>query len=242
MDKYEQFIEHTNLLFSIAYNMLGMVEDAEDMVQETYLKWSSLDAGTIVHAKAYLVKMITNLSIDYLNSALKKRTVYIGPWLPEPLVKETAADSVKSIDLYHSLSIGLMVLLEKLTSSERAVFLLKEIFSYDYSEIATIIDKSEDNCRQIFARAKKNLGGREKRFKIDIEVHEKILQRFISAIDKGELEELIQMLREDVVLITDGGGTSFSFGGQRFSAALNPITGQTNVSKFLTSVFERVRL
>ncbi len=241
MDKSEKFLENKNLLFSIAYNMVGMVEDAEDLVQETFLKWSALDAGQVIHAKAYLVKIITNLSMDYLNSARKKRTAYIGPWLPEPLMKEKVADSFKSIDLYHSLSIGMMVLLEKLTSSERAVFLLREVFSYDYAEIAIIVDKSEENCRQIFNRAKKNLGGREKRFEIDVEAHEKILNRFLSAVHDGNVKELIELLREDVVLVTDGGGSSFTYGGQRFSAALNPIVGQNNVSKFLTNVFEKVR-
>src|SRR5258708_40133265 len=120
MDKSEKFLEYKNLLFSIAYNMVGRVEDAEDLVQETFLKWSALDAGQVIHAKAYLVKIITNLSMDYLNSARKKRTAYIGPWLPEPLMKEKVADSFKSIDLYHSLSIGMMVLLEK-RSEERRV-------------------------------------------------------------------------------------------------------------------------
>jgi RNA polymerase sigma-70 factor (ECF subfamily) len=183
--------------------------------------------------------MITNLSIDHLNRARARRMSYIGPWLPEPLMKEKAADSFKSIDLYHSLSIGMMVLLEKLTSSERAVFLLREVFAYDYSEISSIVDKSEDNCRQIFNRAKKNLDGREKRFKIDVEAHEKILQQFLRAVHKGDMDGLIELLREDVVLVADGGGTSFSYGGQKFSAALNPIIGRTHVSKFMTRVFEK---
>jgi len=242
MDKSEKFLEYKSLLFSIAYNMLGVVEDAEDLVQETYLKWNALDVGGITHAKAYMVKIITNLAIDRLNSVQKKRTEYIGPWLPEPLMKEKAADSFKTVDLYHSLSIGMMVLLERLTSAERAVFLLREVFSYDYLEIARIIDKSEENCRQIFNRAKKNLGGREKRFNIDIEVHEKILKQFLNAIDQGDMDELIKLLREDIVLIADGGGTSFSFEGQKFSAALNPIVGQGHVLKFMTNVFEKLRL
>jgi RNA polymerase sigma-70 factor (ECF subfamily) len=135
----------------------------------------------------------------------------------------------------------MMVLLEKLTASERAVFLLKEVFSYDYREISEIIEKSEDNCRQVFSRAKKHLGGREKRFKVDIQVHEKLLQQFLSAVNKGNMEGLLSLLKSDVELVADGGGKSFSFGGQRFSATRKPLLGQHTVSKFVFNVGEKIR-
>ena len=142
---------------------------------------------------------------------------------------------------YYTISIGMMVLLEKLTASERAVFLLKEVFSYDYREISEIIEKSEDNCRQVFSRAKKHLGGREKRFKVDIQVHEKLLQQFLSAVNKGNMEGLLSLLKSDVELIADGGGKSFSFGGQRFSDTRQPSLGQHDVSKFVFNVGEKIR-
>lgn len=238
MNHSQLFAEYRNLLFSIAYNMLGVVEDAEDCLQDTYLKWSELNPDEITNHKAFLVKMITNLSINQLKSTRRKRENYIGLWLPEPLMKEKVVDSFKSIDLYHSLSIGMMVLLEKLTPPERAVFLLKEVFSYDYSEIADIISKSEDNCRKIFSRAKKNLGGQEKRFQLDMKVHENMLHQFLNAVNKGNMEGLIGLLREDIQLLADNGGKAFEFGGK--SLIDKPVKGQNNVSEFIKGVTEKM--
>jgi RNA polymerase sigma-70 factor (ECF subfamily) len=240
MNNQEIFSEYRNLLFSIAYNMLGIVEDAEDLVQDTYLKWSTVEDNKIKYPKAYLVKIITNLSINHLKSAKKIREDYIGLWLPEPLMKEKIVDASKSIDLYYSLSIGMMVLLEKLTPTERAVFLLKEVFSYEYTEISEIVEKEEENCRQIFARAKKHLGGKEKRFEVDIKVHSKMLLQFLDAVGKGNLNGLIDLLRDDIELIADGGGKSFSFGGQKFSATRRPLHGIRNVSTFVLSIAEKI--
>jgi RNA polymerase sigma-70 factor (ECF subfamily) len=240
MSNKDIFLEYRNLLFSIAYNMLGIVEDAEDMVQDTFMKWDTETRDEIKNPKAYLVKIITNLSINYLKSAKKTRENYIGLWLPEPLMKEKIIETSKSIDLYHSLSIGMMVLLEKLSPSERAVFLLKEVFSYEYAEIAEFLEKEEVNCRQIFARAKKHLGGKEKRFEVDVQVHSKMLQQFLSAVNKGNLNGLIELLRDDIELVADGGGKSFSFGGQKFSASRKPILGSRNVSKFVLSVADKI--
>ena len=240
MNHAEIFSEYRNLLFTIAYNMMGVVEDAEDLVQETFIKWSTLNINEIKTPKAFLVKVITNLSINQLNSARKKREDYIGLWLPEPLMKEKVLDASNSVDLYYSLSIGMMVLLEKLTPSERAVFLLKEVFSYDYTEISDFIEKSEDNCRQIFNRAKKHLGGKEKRFKVDIKLHEKLLQQFLDAVNQGNMEELFSLLKEDIELIADGGGKSPTFGSQKFSPSRKPVIGQKNVSRFILGIAEKV--
>jgi RNA polymerase sigma-70 factor (ECF subfamily) len=220
--------------------MFGIVEDAEDMVQETYLKWKLTKNEDIKFHKAYLVKTITNLSINHLRGAKKLREKYIGLWLPEPLMKEKVADTTKSIDIYHSLSIGMMVLLEKLSPSERAIFLLKEVFSYEYSEISEILDKEEANCRQIFARAKKHLGGKEKRFEVDMQVHSKMLQKFLNAVGEGNLNGLIELLRDDIELISDGGGKSFSFGDQKFSANRKPLLGIKNVSQFVLSIAGKI--
>src|SRR5262249_2312137 len=156
MNQLEVFTEYRGLLFSVAYNMLGIVQDAEDILQETYLRWSAVKLEEVTNHRAFLVKIVTNLSINHLTSARKKREDYVGLWLPEPLSKEKINDSIKGLDLYYSLSIGMMVLLEKLTPLERAVFLLKDVLSYEYSEIAEILSKTEENCRKIFSRAKKN--------------------------------------------------------------------------------------
>jgi RNA polymerase sigma-70 factor (ECF subfamily) len=134
----------------------------------------------------------------------------------------------------------MMVLLEKLTPSERAVFLLKEVFSYDYTEISEIIEKPEDNCRQIFSRAKKHLGGKEKRFKVDIKIHEKLLHQFLDAVRKGNMEGLFSIFKEDIQLIADNGGKTSTFGRQKFSAARKPVVGKNNVSKFILGITEKV--
>ena len=240
MNHLEIFTEYKGFLFAVAYNMLGIVQDAEDILQEAYIKWSTVVIEEIKNQRGYLLKIVTNLAIDYRDRARRKKEDYIGLWLPDPLVKEKMAESFGSVDMYHSLSIGMMVLLEKLTPSERAVFLLKEVFSYDYSEMAEILSKSQDNCRQIFSRAKKNLGGREKRFQLDVRVHEKMFQKFLNAVKYGNTEDLLMLLREDIELQADGGGKSFSFGKQKFSAVRKPVVGAANVCKFVLNVGDKI--
>jgi RNA polymerase sigma-70 factor, ECF subfamily len=176
LHKTEIWFEYKALLFSMAYNMLGHVDAAEDIVQDSYLKWMEIQSGTVVHTKAFLVKMVTNKCINYLNSARVKREEYVGIWLPEPIQNYETDKAHAKIESWHALSIGMLVLLEKLTPPERAIFLLKEIFAYDYTELAEIFDKSADNCRQIFKRAKDNLGKDTRRLEVDMKVHEKILQ------------------------------------------------------------------
>jgi len=240
MTHSEIFTEYRGFLFSVAYNMLGIVQDAEDIVQEAYIRWSNVDFDEVKSHKAFLLKIVTNLSINYRDTARKKKEDYIGLWLPEPIIKEKIADSFKSFDIYYSLSIGMMVLLEKLTPAERAVFLLKEVFSYDYSEISEILSKSEDNCRQLFSRARKNLGGQEKRFQIDVKVHERMFNKFLDAVKYGSTEGLLNLLREDIELYADGGGKSFSFGKQKFSANRKPVRGAANVGKFILNVGNKI--
>jgi RNA polymerase sigma-70 factor (ECF subfamily) len=239
-DKTEIFLEHKSLLFSMAYNMLGDIDEAEDIVQETFLKWMEMATGTVLHAKAYLVKIVTNKCINYLNSARVKREEYIGIWLPEPMLDSAADDDHKKTDSYHALSIGILVLLEKLTAQERAIFLLKEVFTYDYFEIAGIFDKTEDNCRQIFKRAKQNLGREVKRFEVDVKVHEKMLGNFLQACAQGTMDSLIDLLKEDIVLFADGGGRSIAVNGQRLTATLKPIYGRENVGRFLITVLSKI--
>jgi RNA polymerase sigma-70 factor (ECF subfamily) len=217
--------------------MLGNVSEAEDIVQETYIKWMTSNE-TVTYPKAYLVKITTNLSINYLDLARKKREKYVGVWLPSPIVQK-AGSTFQPGEIYHALSIGLMVVLEKLSPVERAVFLLKEIFSYDHHEIGEIIGKTEDNCRQLLARARKQLDNDHKRFQIDLAAHEEILSRFIEACRNGDMESLIGMLKEDITLYADGGGSTFVVKNQRITAAEHPIHGRDAVAKFVIKVTNR---
>lgn len=238
--KTETFLEYKALLFSVAYNMLGNVAAAEDIVQDTFLKWMEIDTSEVRHTKAYLVKTVTNKCINYLDSARLKREEYVGLWLPEPLLNYDLNKPYAKVESYHALSIGILVLLEKLTPQERAVFLLKEVFSYDYYELAEMFDKTEDNCRQIFRRAKENLGKDARRFEVDLKVHEKMLNKFLSAVSEGKMEHLIELLKEDIVLFADGGGSTIQVKGQRLTAALKPIYGRENVNRLLLSTLPKL--
>jgi len=238
--KTEIFLEYRTLLFSVAYNMLGIVENAEDMVQETYLKWMELQSERIKYVKAYLVKIITNKCINYLESAKVKREQYVGVWLPEPFVDYELDMEHKLVDSFHALSIGVLRMLEKLTPQERAIFILHEVFSYDYKELAEIFDKEEDNCRQILKRAKDNMGGNVKRFNVDTVVHKKMVANFVEAFSAGKIEDLIALFKEDIVLYADGGGKALAVSGLRLSAALNPIFGRGDVSKFIYTVTHKI--
>lgn len=239
-DKTATFLEYKALLFSIAYNMLGNVDAAEDIVQDAFLKWMEIETIDIRHTKAYLVKITTNKCINYLHSARQKREEYIGLWLPEPLLNFNPSTENPKIESYHALSLGFLVLLEKLTPQERAIFLLKEVFSYDYWELAEMFEKTEDNCRQILKRAKDNLGKDARRFEVDLKVHEKILHKFLQAISEGSMEELIDTLKEDIVMFADGGGRLFPTNGQRLAAPPKPIYGRENVSKLLLSAVSKL--
>jgi RNA polymerase sigma-70 factor (ECF subfamily) len=240
-NKTETFLEYKALLFSMAYNMLGSIDAAEDMVQDTFLKWMEVEADTVKHTKAFLVKIVTNKCINYLNSARVKREAYIGIWLPEPLQNYDQNKAQARVESYHALSIGMLVLLEKLTPQERAIFLLKEVFAYDYYELAEIFDKTTDNCRQILKRAKDNLGKDTRRFEVDMKVHEKILQNFLLAISEGNVDDLIDLLKEDILLFADGGGKTFEVNGQRLMAFSKPIPGKENVCRLLLNVVPKFR-
>lgn len=150
-------------------------------------------------------------------------------------------ESIKSVEMYHTLSIGMIYLLEKLTAHEKAVFLLKDVFAYDYSEISEIIGKTEDNCRQIFKRAKNHLGGSEKRFKVDIKTHEKILNQFIKASTEGDLESLIKLLKDDIVIYTDGGGKTFVCGKEKIGTITKPVKGKYNSATFVINITDKVQ-
>ncbi len=223
------------LLFSIAYRMLGTVADAEDVVQEAFLRLErTRRAGTRVQSsRGFLTTVTTRLAIDELRSARARRESYFGPWLPEPLITATEPDAAEVAELSDSLSVSFLVLLETLTPVERAVFLLRELFEYPYDEIAQIVDKSEPNCRQILARARKRIDQGKPRFEVDRERQQELVGRFLDAFEDGKLDELIAFLAADVVFTGDGGG--------RGQGLPRPVYGADRVGRLLRSLRDRLQ-
>lgn len=229
-DYLAAFEEHKGLLLSIAYRMLGSRMEAEDMLQETFLRWQQASVAEIREPRAFLVTVITRLCINELQSARVKREQYFGQWLPEPLLTR-AADPINMPGLDGSLSMAFLLLLERLTPAERAVFLLREVFDYSYSEIASMLDHSEANCRQILTRARQHLTEERPRFEASAERREKLLQQFLQTTAQGDMQGLIALLTEDVVLYTDGGGKA--------TAVPNPIYGAERVGRFFLGAREK---
>ena len=220
------------LLFSIAYRMLGSVADAEDLVQDTYLRWQEAPEADVREPRAYLATIVTRLAINQLHSARSQRETYVGPWLPEPLVTENASGPSEHVELAESLSMAFMVMLERLSPIERAVLLLRDVFDFDYAEIAHIVDKSEANCRQLLARAKKHMGAGEPRFDVDRTQADRLTQRFTEAATAGDMDGLLAVLAEDITLWADGGGKAKG-------AALRPVYGADSVARFVIGVVQR---
>lgn len=209
-----EFEEQRSYLFSIAYRLLGTVSDAEDMVQETYLRWRSAGDAQIRSARAFLATIVVRLCMDQLRSARAKREVYVGPWLPEPLVTTDRADLTEGLIMRESLSFAFLLMLEKLSPLERAVFVLREVFDFDYSEIAHVVEKSEANCRQVFHRARSRMHEDETRFEAHTEQLHVLTQQFMQAAASGDLDGIIRLLADDVAHTPDGGGKS-TIGGLR---------------------------
>jgi len=200
------FDQYRGLLFSIAYRMLGTVADAEDMLQETFIRWQQSSDDDIRSPRAFLVTIISRLCMNHLQSARVQREQYVGEWLPEPLVTGPRSDPLTALKIDESLSMAFLVLLERLTPVERAVFLLHEVFNYKHTEIAETLGQSEANCRQILRRARQHVGDVGRRFKASAEERNDLLERFLQATRKGEIDGLIALLSRDVVLYSDGGG------------------------------------
>jgi len=226
MERVELFEENRKLLAGIAYRMLGSAAEAGDIVQEAYLRWQRAGEQEIQSPKAYLTTIVTRLAMDHLASARVQRELYVGPWLPEPVVEtpDTAA-------LAESLSMALLVLLESLTPIERAVFLLREAFDYDYQEIAGIVGKSEANCRQIYVRAREHIADRRPKFDATPAEQERLTQRFLETIATGDLPGLVSVLADDITLWSDGGGKAV--------AAREPIHGSDRVARFLLGIYSK---
>jgi len=214
------------LLFSIAYRMLGSVTDAEDLVQDAFVRWLEAPEAEVRAPRAYLATIVSRLAINQLQSARIKRETYVGPWLPEPLVTEHAPDPSEPIELAESLSMAFLMMLERLSPTERAVLLLHDVFDFDYSEIARILDKTEANCRQLLARAKKHIGEPQARFEVDSSQADRLLNRFIEATRAGDIDGLLGVLSDDITLWADGGG-------KVPGAALRPIHGADAVARFV---------
>jgi RNA polymerase sigma-70 factor (ECF subfamily) len=226
------FTELRPLLFAIAYRMLGSTMDAEDLVQEAYLRWQEDSGADVRSPKAYLATIVTRLAINHLRSARVQRESYVGPWLPEPLMTEHAPDGSGHIELAESLSMAFLVLLERLSPVERAVFLLYEVFDFEYAEIARIVDKSEANCRQLLARARKHVGAPRARFQASPQHAQRLVERFTRAAGAGDIDGLLAVLAEDITLWADGGGKAPG-------AALKPIHGADPVARFIVGFTRR---
>lgn len=228
----EAFLEHRSILFGIAYRMLGSVAEAEDAVQEIYLRSQRQNPEEIKSPKAWLITATTRWCIDQLRSARRQREDYKGVWLPEPLVDTTAApDSTAA--MADSLSMAFMLMLEQLSPIERAVFLLREAFDFDYPEIARVVDKSEANCRQLVSRARRTMTQvrSEPASEPPLANAEHVVQKFLQACATGSLSDLLAVLTEDVVLYTDGGG--------RVRSALRPIHTSDRVGRFMLGIRKR---
>jgi RNA polymerase sigma-70 factor, ECF subfamily len=226
-----EYTEYRPLMFSIAYRMTGSVSDAEDIVQEAYLRLTrALRDGVSIDApKAYLATITTRLAISHLRSARVRRESYVGAWLPEPLVTSEEVDPAEHAEMSDSLSMAFLVLLESLSPAERAVFLLHEVFGYEYRQIADIVGKSEPNCRQIFSRARQHVDEGKPRFEASRQQREEVARRFFAAAAGGDLAALLDLLAPDVVSIGDGGGKAW--------ATAKPIYGRDRIARFMLGLY-----
>ncbi|SNR86864.1 RNA polymerase sigma-70 factor, ECF subfamily [Geodermatophilus saharensis] len=227
-DPLPAFDAHRRLLFAVAYQMLGSVADAEDVVQDAWLRWSAADRGDVADPRAYLVQVTTRLALDRLGSARARRETYVGPWLPEPLLTGRGGDPADDAVLGDEVSLALLVVLESLSPAERAVFVLREVFGVPAAEVAATLGRSEAAVRQIGHRAREHVAARRPRFDADPRAHREVTERFLAACLGGDVDALLAALAPGAVLVTDGGG--------RARAALRPITGADKVARFLAAV------
>jgi RNA polymerase sigma-70 factor, ECF subfamily len=223
----EHFVEQRPRLFGIAYRMLGSVNDAEDVVQDAYLRWQRTDPTQIDNVEAFLTTVVVRLSLDELRSSRKRREQYVGPWLPEPLLVDER-DPAAAAELADSLSMAFLVVLEALSPAERAAFLLREVFGYDYDDIATMLDKQPATCRQLVSRANRHVGERRQRYDADRRRGHELARCFQEACATGDVDAVVALLSDDATLWTDGGGVA--------KAARRVIVGARKVARFLIAV------
>lgn len=229
------FQEYRPLLFSLAYRMVSSAAEAEDLVQDAYLRFQPARLDAIESPKAYLSAIVIRLCLNHLASARVRRETYVGPWLPEPVLDaahpELAGPEARAVEA-DTISLAFLVLLERLTPAERAVFLLREVFEYEYDEIAQILERSEPACRKLFSRAREHIARHRPRFQASPEEHRRLLEQFMRAARTGDLDGLMAMLADDVTVWADGGG-------KIPGAALRPVHGPANVARFLVGVTAR---
>ncbi|MEE1786815.1 RNA polymerase sigma-70 factor [Streptomyces sp. SP17BM10] len=223
------FEAHRRMIFGIAYRMLGSVADAEDLVQDTWLRWSQV-TDPVANPGGYLARTVTNLALNRLDSAAVRRETYVGPWLPEPLVGEP--DATEGVERAETVSLAMMVLLESLSPLERAVFVLKEVFGFSYKEIGEALDRSETACRQVGSRAKAHVQAGRPRYDAPADLRRRATDEFLAACVGGDLNRMLELLAPDVTSWTDGGGV--------VRAALRPVTGAGNVARFVLGVLEQL--
>ncbi|MFG2143344.1 RNA polymerase sigma-70 factor [Streptomyces sp. NPDC048696] len=226
-DRAVEFERYRPLLLGLAYRFLGSMWDAEDVVQDAYLRWRGVDHEEIREPRAFLIKVVSRLALDQLRSARVTREAYTGPWLPEPVATD-ALGPMDTAELRDTVAFATAHLMERLTPPERAVFVLREAFELSYEEIADILGATVANCRQMFRRAGQHLAAGRERFKPADEDHEKLFTRFLAAAQSGDLAGLTELLSEDVVAWNDGGG--------KVRAALRPVLGRAKVLAFLTGL------
>jgi RNA polymerase sigma-70 factor (ECF subfamily) len=224
------FLAHRNLLFTVAYQMLGSAADAEDVLQETWLRWAGVDLATVRDQRAYLVRIATRQALARLRALGRRKESYVGPWLPEPLL--TAPDVAEDVELADSVSMAMMLVLETLTPAERAVFVLREVFDVGYDEIAEAVGKSPAAVRQIAHRARAHVAARRPRGDVSAAAARDALEAFRRAVETGDLRSLLDVLAPDVVYLADGGGVK--------QAVPRPITGADKVGRLLTAGLGRL--
>lgn len=219
----EPFVTHRSLLFTVAYEMLGSAADAEDVLQESWLRWADVDRATVADPRAYLVRIVTRLALNRLRTLSRRREDYVGEWLPEPLL--TMPDVAEDVELAESVSMALLTVLETLGPTERAVFVLREVFDLPYGEIAEAVGKSAATVRQIARRAREHVAARRPRVEVSRSEQQQVVERFLAALNTGRLQDLMEVMAPDVVMITDGGGV--------VAAGLAPFHGADLVASIL---------
>ncbi|WP_026877890.1 RNA polymerase sigma-70 factor [Jiangella gansuensis] len=225
----DPFHQHRGLLFTVVYEMLGSVADAEDVVQDTWLRWSAADRADVVEPKAYLVRIATRLALNRLRTLRTRKETYIGPWLPEPLL--TGPDAANGVELSEDVSMAMLVVLETLSPVERAVFVLREVFGYSYAEIATALERSEPAVRQVAHRAREHVQARRPRYDTDPGQRREATERFLRACLEGDMTSLLEVLAPDVVMVNDADGKA--------QAARRPVTGADKVARFIVGILAK---
>ena len=220
----DPFVTHRSLLFTVAYEMLGSATDAEDVVQETWLRWAEVESAEVRDPRAYLLRILTRQALNRLRTLARRREEYVGEWLPEPL--PTSPDVAEDLEFAESVSMAMLTVLETLAPAQRAVFVLREVFDLPYAEIAQALEKTPGALRQIAHRAREHVGARRPRIEVDRAEQKQVLERFLEALGSGDLKALLEVLAPEVVLVADGGGEVAAF--------RRPVVGRERVATLLS--------